>query len=299
MSRNPQGFEVKPAEGGKVGATTVFPYDRMTVERFRAAFPRARWRDDLKAWFVPGVRAVSRLDRWLDRELGSVLAYADERGRDAFRFEPIESPYLAARDDIEIRTPYSRTIIEELRKVPWARWDEEMKAWRVPYRSWHELSRFWPAIEEAARRNEPETRRRRHEERRGTAEHEEAKVQASERRRHRYPVPAGDLPPPDRIVMTIHGAVLFIDVTGEIAEDAIVSRFYPGIATGMGTLVWGLWRKPTHAELVAAWPSHWPPSERELARGWWSPTLDELREERRKTRSSERARATRAAGGTN
>jgi hypothetical protein len=49
-----------------------------------------------------------------------VLAYADERGRDAFTFEPITSPYLEVGDDFVIRTPYSRTVITELREVPWA-----------------------------------------------------------------------------------------------------------------------------------------------------------------------------------
>jgi hypothetical protein len=35
---------------GKGGATAAFPYDRVTVERFRSAFPGARRRDDLRAW---------------------------------------------------------------------------------------------------------------------------------------------------------------------------------------------------------------------------------------------------------
>ena len=34
----------------EAGATAAFPFDRATVERFRKAFPRARWRDDLQAW---------------------------------------------------------------------------------------------------------------------------------------------------------------------------------------------------------------------------------------------------------
>lgn len=44
----------RDAGDGAPGATAAFPYDHMTVERFREAFPRARWRDDLGAWFVPG-----------------------------------------------------------------------------------------------------------------------------------------------------------------------------------------------------------------------------------------------------
>jgi hypothetical protein len=37
------------AGDGAPGATAAFPYDRMSVEHFGEAFPRARWRDDLRA----------------------------------------------------------------------------------------------------------------------------------------------------------------------------------------------------------------------------------------------------------
>jgi hypothetical protein len=33
-----------------------------------------------------------------------VLTYADDRGRDAFAFQPIESRYLEVADDLRIRT---------------------------------------------------------------------------------------------------------------------------------------------------------------------------------------------------
>lgn len=33
---------VKEPIEGRTGATAAFPYDRMTVERFRSAFPSAR-----------------------------------------------------------------------------------------------------------------------------------------------------------------------------------------------------------------------------------------------------------------
>lgn len=58
---------------GAPGATAAFPYDRMTVERFCAAFPRARWRDDLGVWFVPGATAERRLNAWFSREWSGVL----------------------------------------------------------------------------------------------------------------------------------------------------------------------------------------------------------------------------------
>jgi len=116
------------AGDGAPGATAAFPYDRMTVERFRQAFPRARWRDDLGAWFVPGTTAERRLKAWSGREWSGVLAHADQRGRDAFTFEPITSPYLEVAEDLQVRTPYSQAVIAELREVPWARWDPAAKA---------------------------------------------------------------------------------------------------------------------------------------------------------------------------
>src|SRR4028118_152360 len=76
------------AGDGAPGATAAFPYDRTTVERFRGAFPKARWRDDLGAWFVPGTRAERRLTAWMGREWSGVLAYADQRGRAASASAP-------------------------------------------------------------------------------------------------------------------------------------------------------------------------------------------------------------------
>jgi hypothetical protein len=72
--------EVRVLRGDKPGATATFPFDRMTVERFRKDFPQARWREDLQAWFVPGTTAERRLNRWLGRELPSTFGFADERG---------------------------------------------------------------------------------------------------------------------------------------------------------------------------------------------------------------------------
>ena len=64
-----------------------------------------------------------------------------DAGRDAFAFEGLDSPYLQVAEDLRVRTPYSRSVIAELRNVPWACWDSKMKAWRVPFRSWEELRR--------------------------------------------------------------------------------------------------------------------------------------------------------------
>lgn len=299
MTEEPTEFRVTPQHGDDSvpGATAAFPYDRLTVERFREAFPRARWRDDLGAWFVPGARAERRLTAWMGREWSGVLAFADQRGRDALAFEPIASPYLEVADDLVVRTPYSRAVIAELRMVPWARWDPAEKAWRVPFRAVEELRRRWPAIEAAARDAEPEARRKRQESRRAAPEHDARQAEAAERRRHRYPVPEDALPPLDRVLMTHAGPVVFEAITGELVAPALATRFYPGVAPGPATLVWAAWRRPGHAELVGSWPARMPPAPAELARGWWQPTIEVLREERRKAASLERARATRRSRG--
>lgn len=71
------------------GAFVTFPYDRMTVERFRQTFPGARWSDERKSWFVPGKTAARRIDRWFVHEAELVAVYADDKGRDAFAFDSV------------------------------------------------------------------------------------------------------------------------------------------------------------------------------------------------------------------
>jgi hypothetical protein len=283
----------REAGEGSPGATAAFPYDRMTVERFRAAFPRARWRDDLGAWFVPGTSAERRLNSWSSREWSGVLSYADERGRDAYTFEPLASPYLEAADDLVVRTPYSRDVVAELRQVPWARWDRATKAWRVPFRAFEELRRRWPVIEEAAFRAEPEERRKRARSRKVSPDHADRLAEAAERRRKRYPISEEHLPPLGHVLMTHAGCVVLEAVTGEVVEAPVATRFYPGVVDGDGTLIWATRRRPTHDELVRTWPAREAPGQVELARGWWQPTIETLREERRKAASLERAQATR------
>ena len=102
-------FSATQRDDGAPGATAAFPYDRMTVERFREGFPRARWRDDLRTWFVPGTTAERRPTAWASRDWSGVLAF-DGRGRDAFAFEPITSSYLEVADDLAVRTPYSWSL---------------------------------------------------------------------------------------------------------------------------------------------------------------------------------------------
>ena len=95
--------------------------------------------------------------------------------------------------------------------------------------------------------------------------------------------------------MTHIGSVVFEAVTGELVEPMTAARFYPGVTTGPAPLIWADWRRPSHAELVQAWPARTAPGPAELARGWWQATIEVLREERRRAASLERARLTRRA----
>ncbi|ASP56383.1 hypothetical protein RWA02_22065 (plasmid) [Sinorhizobium meliloti] len=278
------------APAPRVGATTELPHDRVTVARFREAFPRARWSDRLNAWFVPGRTAQKRISRWLAEVEAEADAFADEKGRDAFEFDPIESRYLkAAPASFEIRTPYSRTVVNEIREIPYARWDVDRRLWTVPYRSFDELRRRWPAIEAAAERSEPEARKARREAIRGTEKDEALRARTRERRCKRYPVPADDRPPLTRAIGTHVGVVFFIGTDGELVDPATMSAFYFPMNEG-GEYVWAAWRPGALEELVTTWPARTPPGQDELDRGWWIPTLEELRNARRDAKSRRRAR---------
>lgn len=276
------------------GATVAFPFDAVLIERFRAAFPRARWQDETACWFVPGKTADRRIAAWLRDHIPSSLALADQRGRDAFDFEPIESPYLEAAGDLLVRTPFSKTVIDALRAIPWAAWDPDLRVWRVPFRSVERLRERWLTIEAAARRAEPAERRRRQAELKASPEYEQYRQRAAERRRKRFPAPLSDLPPFGRVVMTSSGAIVAIGTEGELAEPESASTHYPDLA-GDSERIWIDWRFPSLDELVRTWPARAEPDANDIARGWWQPSLRELRAERRKARSAERAAATRAA----
>nr|WP_314092272.1 hypothetical protein [uncultured Shinella sp.] len=274
-------------DDGDERVAVSFPFDRMTVQRFRQEFPRARWSDRRKAWLVPGKTASRRIDRWMAREQSRVDPYADARGRDAYAFEPILSPYLSIdRDGFRLRTPYSRKLVEEIRQVPFARWDGAEKAWRVPFSSYDDLADHWRAIEAEAQRSEPEERRKRAEARKGTDYERIARRRAAERTRRRIPLPAEDLPPLGRAIVTEpYGIIILDDITGELVDPGEVNGLYPEFPDDR---VWGAWRVPSLEELVRMWPSKVGPGERERQRGWWIPTIEELREARRSARSRER-----------
>lgn len=291
MSAEPRDpIDIRLAED-PAGAIVTFPYDTGLVGRFRERFRAARWIEEMRAWFVPGATAERRVAVWLQRNLSEPLAFADQRGRDAFAFDPIESEYIEANGDLVVRTPYSRTVIDHLRRVPWAAWDPEAKVWRAPYRSLEALRACWLSIEIAARRAEPSERKRRREELKRSPEFTEVRQQEAERRRKRLAVSASQLPPPGRPVMTARGIVV---VTGSDGELVDVDEAQLG-SGAMPDHVWVFRREPTLEELIRTWPARRPPDATELARGWWQPTLADLRAARRKARSLERAIATRAA----
>lgn len=294
--------QIEPAPAASFGETTIsateagpgalvsFPFDAATVERFKAAFPRARWREVEAAWFVPGKTAQKRVARWLERELAALTVFEDERGRDAFSFEPIDSPYLSAADGLVVRTPYSQTVIDELRAVPFARWDREQRAWLVPFRSYEALRSRWSRIEAAAAHAEPAERAERRS-RPPSEEHARTLERARERRRRRYPISMSHVPP-DWPVMTAIGPIVVTGSHGELVDRAQFVELYPHLAEEE-TYVWVSWRSPTLEELVRTWPARRPATSDERQRGWWQPTLEELRPARRKARSIERAAATR------
>ncbi|WP_312223691.1 hypothetical protein [Rhizobium rhizoryzae] len=279
-----------------VGATMDLPHDRMTVERFREAFPRARWSESRKAWFVPGCTAQRRIGRWLAEIEAEADAFADDKGRDAFAFDPIESRYLeAGTTALLIRTPYSRTLVSEIREIPDARWDADRRLWSVPYRSYEDLRSRWPGIEAIAARSEPEARKERREAIRGTEEEEAVKARSRERRRKRYPVPSDQLPPLDRAISTFVGIVVFAAFDGELADAETIESFYFSPTAGSDYL-WVSWRPGTLDELVTTWPARSDPTAEERQRGWWQPTIEGLRTARRDARSREKARQRRLEG---
>ena len=291
-------FRIIPSDDNeKPGAYAVFPYDRDLVRRFREAFPRARWRGAEERWFVPGTTAVQRLDTWMAQELQALDRHADEKGRDAYAFDPLESPYLTIAEDLRVRTPYSRTIVEALRSIPWAHWDSEGRIWRVPFRSYEELKAHWPDIEEAARRNEPAARHKRREEQRAHVSEETSRLQA-ERRRRRYPVPGDDLPPLGFPLSTTRwGVVVFEDIESNPIQDPGMADLYPHVRSDPSRYVWARWRVPTLQEVYRTRPSRTDEDpELRSVRGWWWSSRDELRERARKLREVERMQRARTEG---
>jgi hypothetical protein len=180
-------------------------------------------------------------------------------------------------------------VVEELRQISFARWNGDIRAWEVPFASYDELQGRWKAIEEAAKRNEPEERSKRAQARRGTEEEAKARRRASERKKRRLPVPSSDLPPTGRPLATLaYGVVVLLDITGELIDSAEIIEHHPDVDEEH---VWATWRPATLEELIHTWPSRTEPHMHERIRGWWQPTLEELRDARRSAKSRERRRA--------
>ncbi|MGX7704219.1 hypothetical protein [Methylobacterium sp. Gmos1] len=279
------GFAVAPGTAKRPGVLVAMPFDRALLARFKEAFPTARWRRKLRRWFVPGTTAEQRADAWIAREISALDAYGDDKGRDAYAFEPLESRYLAAEPEaLLVRTPYSRIVVDTLRTIPFAAWAPEIRAWRVPWRSYEALKEAWAVIEAAAAANEPEARRARREAARDPAAE-------AERRRKRHPVPRGDPPPLGAAVEVAEAGVVVFEALDDapIAETDALAH-YPAI-TAPGPLVWGWWRIPTFGEVAETVPAAAPDAP---GRGWWPATRTGLEERLRRLRETARAQETRA-----
>ncbi|TNC15937.1 hypothetical protein FF100_01335 [Methylobacterium terricola] len=280
------GFAVAPGTVKRPGVLVAMPFDRALLARFKDTFPTARWRRKLRRWFVPGTTAEQRADAWIAREISALDAYGDDKGRDAYAFEPLESPYLEAGPDaLVVRTPYSRLVVDTLRTIPFAAWAPEIRAWRVPWRSYEALKDVWGVIEKAAAASEPAARRARREAARNPAAE-------AERRRRRHPVPRGDPPPLGAAVETAEAGVVVFEALDDapVAETEALAH-YSGI-TAPGPLVWGWWRIPTFSELAETVPAAAPDA---TGRGWWPATRAGLEERLRRLRETARAQATRQA----
>lgn len=134
----------------------------------------------------------------------------------------------------------------------------------------------------------------------GTTEERASKAGASERRRNRYPIPGHDLPPFESAISTHWGVVFFNGSDGEFADGQTINAFYFPTKDAEG-YIWATWRPGSLEELIATWPAKAPPMAAELKRGWWFPTIEELRVARRAARSklnaSKRRSEKRSAGG--
>jgi len=262
------------------------PHDRMTVERFREAFPRARWSERRKAWFVPGRTAEKRISRWLAEIEAEAEAFADDKGRDAFAFDPIESRYLkAGTAALLIRTPYpKRSSPKSARSVTPARTLIDVcGACLTGHTSISgtdgRLSKASPL--EVSRRQERSDEKRSVELKKTRLPRRGAGSEAASAIRFppiRYRSCPGNFHPYRRYRLCRSGR--------GIADAETVHAFYFPPDAGRD-YVWVAWRTGKLEELVTAWPAPSGSTAEERHRGWYLPTLDELRVARRDARSRE------------
>lgn len=143
----------------------------------------------------------SQAHRWLALEADRRARYDEERGRDTFEFEPILSPYLQVLDSgFRIRTPYSRTVGDELRQVPFAPWNGDDKVWEIPFASYDSSTngrRSRKPRSGQSRKNAGSVPRPA-----GREEEAKAKRRTTERKKRGLPVSSDDLPALGRPVAT-------------------------------------------------------------------------------------------------
>lgn len=247
-------------------------------------------RDDQGRFVSDDDRGRGGDDRWLIREASRANPFAEERGRDAYEFEPILSSYLSVDSEgLRIKTPYSQRLVEEIRQISSARWDGSAKIWRASFASYDELVQHWEIIETEARRSEPEERRKRAEARKGSDEEKRARRRANERKRRRIPLCAEALPPLNRPIETqAFGIIVIKEITGELVHCDMIDDIYPDLD---GDYIWGIWRLPSLDELIHTWPRKKELTAIDRQRGWWRPDIERLREARRSARSRERRSA--------
>lgn len=112
-------------------------------------------------------------------------------------------------------------------------------------------------------------------ERHARDEEAKAKRRTSERRKKRLPVPSDDLPSLKRpAATTAYGIVVVTEIMGELVNAEETAEHHPD---AVGEHVWAGWRAATLDELVRTWPARAEPGEYERLRGWWQPTIEELR----------------------
>ncbi|MDE1996913.1 MAG: hypothetical protein KGI75_30720 [Rhizobiaceae bacterium] len=75
------------------------------------------------------------------------------------------------------------------------------------------------------------------------------------------------------------------EITGELVDPREAVEHHPNANDEQ---VWAGWRLATLDELIHAWPAQDRPGVYEKFRGWWHPTLDELREARQNAKSRDR-----------
>lgn len=136
-------------------AIAKFEYDPERVQRFKQAFPKAKFNPTTKEWSVAGVTAQKRIDKWvaLDADATAKTVLAEAKARDAAAFDGIKvnHPYVTAgKTGYAVRTPYDPALVKILKGLPGARWNPATKAWDVPMRSADALNARLPDIEKIA-----------------------------------------------------------------------------------------------------------------------------------------------------